>query len=135
MGTESRGKGVIDQEDALRIFAISVGENYSASNTGVVQPNAEMPIKPLYKRERSGVARLSLGGLSLSLFLHPPQLPHTLTRFSLRHVTEIHRENYVTNALEYISRKRHFLCTDETRGIAISVYHSLVLNALILTRF
>jgi len=32
---------VIDQEDALQIFAISVGENYKASSTGVVQPNAE----------------------------------------------------------------------------------------------
>jgi len=83
MGTESRGKGIIDQEDALRIFAISVGENYSASNTGVVQPNAETPIKLLYKWERSGVARLSLGGLFLSLSFSIRRSFLTLRRVSL----------------------------------------------------
>lgn len=79
------------------------------------------PIKPLYKQERpgggSGVARLSLGDLSLSFSLSSsPSVaaPSHPTRFSLRHVTEIHRENYVTNALGYISRKRRFRCADET---------------------
>jgi len=118
-GREREKEDVIDQEDALRIFAISVGENYGtiehrccASKRGNATPinsfKSENDKETERERERvgglSGVTRLSLRDLSLSLSLVAFSSAATLLRrVSLWHVTEIHQENYVTNALGYIS--------------------------------
>lgn len=131
---EKSGEGR-EREDVLLIRKMSYGFSRLAweritghlEHIGVVQPKRGNATS-IVPRDGPAVA-----GLSFSLFLSPVPFRRIPRRVSLWYVTEIHRENYVTNALGYISRKCAFRVASarlKTPDVGISVSLSIFSKVL-----